>query len=402
MIYIKSTDDSMLETLQTIAGTTHLSYRDNKSVTSDARRQFNQADSKVTISTSVHEMPVISKTDMLMVPRSNMMVFGKGHPIWNRNQMVMPYAYALQKNELRDFENNIKYSLQTVPTTASTADFDIIRNTPDFVKIVAKRVRQAKLARTIRERYKQVYGTPGHPLTEYQMSQIDQEVLSKQLMKGINEQIFNEDHPQKNEVEKEAEKMSPEEQNAQAMMFQQAMEQTQASSGTDDLAEKMTNEAKPNTEVLQTEAARDEEKAAYTKKRYGGKTISREDLMSGDTRDNLAEAYVLSIDSFRKYGAAQGFNVDNEGSLLYGGTVFVKSQVNDIQDLLSASSTVVMPTGGKQGKFDPSAMVEVRDAFVSWIEKQDSLVDIGDGSFDRAFGEAFKRREDMNLSRDAA
>lgn len=391
----------MLETLQTIAGTTHLSYRDNKSVTLDARRQFNQADSKVTISTSVHEMPVISKTDMLMVPRSNMMVFGKGHPIWNRNQMVMPYAYALQKNELRDFENNIKYSLQTVPTTASTADFDIIRNTPDFVKIVAKRVRQAKLARTIRERYKQVYGTPDKPLSEYQMSQIDQEVLSKQIMKGINEQMYNEDHPRKNDVEREAEQMTPEEQNAQAMMFQQAMEQTQNSSSTDDLAEKMTKEAKPNTDVLNTEAQRDKEKAEYTMKRYGGGTISREALMSGDTKDNLAEAYVLSIDSFRKFGTAQGFNVMDDGSLMYGSKVFVKSQVNDIQDLLSASSTVVMPTGGKQGKFDPSAMVEVTDQFISWISSQDSLAGVGDGSFDRAFGEAYKRREDMTLSRDA-
>lgn len=400
LIYIKSTDDSMLETLQTIAGSTHLSYRDNKSVTLDARRQFNQADSKVTISTSVHEMPVISKTDMLMVPRANMMVFGKGHPIWNRNQMAMPYAYALQKNELRDFENNIKYSLQTVPTTASTTDFDILRNTPDFVKIVAKRVRQAKLARTIRERYKRVYGSSEKPLTEYQMSQIDQEVLSKQLMKGINEQIYNEDHPRKNEVEKEAEKMTPEEQNAQKMLFQQAMEQS-STSGTDDLAERMTKEAKPNKEVLQTEAQRDKEKADYTQKRYGGGMISREDLMSGDTKDNLAEAYVLSIDSFRKFGSAQGFNVMDDGSLLYGGTVFVKSRVNDIQDLLSASSTVVMPTGGKNGKFDPAAMVEVRDAFISWIKKQNSLADVGDGSFDRAFGEAFKRREDMSLSRDA-
>lgn len=393
----------MLETLQTIAGSTHLSYRDNKSVTLDARRQFNQADSKVTISTSVHEVPVISKTDMLMVPRANMMVFGKGHPIWNRNQMVMPYAYALQKHELRDFEHNIKYSLATVPTTASTIDFDITRNTPDFMKMVAKRVRQAKLTRTIRERYKRAYGTSDAPLSEYQMSQINSEVLSKQLMKGINEQLFEDDHPDaNNEVAQEAAKLSAEEKNQQDARFAQALSAISSSKKTDDLANKMEKEAKPNKEVEQAAAVQSQKTESYQQKRYGGGVISREDLLSGDTKDNLAEAYVNSIDSFRKYAAGQGFNLSDNGDLYYNGTLFVKSRVNTLEELISASSTVVMPGDKDKHTYDPAAMVEITDAFISWIKQQDTLANIGDGSFDRAFGEAFKRREDMNLSRDAA
>lgn len=389
----------MLETLQTLSGSTHLSFRDNKSVTLDARRQFNQADSKVTLSTSVHEMPVISKSQMLNVPRSNMMIFGKGHPIWNRNQTVMPYAYALQKDELRDFENNIKYSLTTVPTTASTMDFDAIRNQPNFLRMVSKRVRQAQLAKEVTERYKRVYGTAEKPLSDYQMSLIPNDVLAKQIMQGINDEIYEEDHPKQNEVQKERAKMSQQEKDSLSASFDAAASQP---TKTDELEQKMQDTAKKNTAVTDVEAQRDKGRAEYTQKRYGGNTISRADLDAGDTRDNIATAYVNSIDSFRKYGEGQGFIVDDEGTLFYNGQVFVKSLANTVQDLINAKNTVIMPTSGQKGATDPAALVEVTDAFISWIKKQDNLLTVGDGTFDREFKNAFARREDMDLSRDAA
>lgn len=389
----------MLETLQTLSGSTHLSFRDNKSVTLDARRQFNQADSKVTLSTSVHEMPVISKSQMLNVPRSNMMIFGKGHPIWNRNQTVMPYAYALQKDELRDFENNIKYSLTTVPTTASTMDFDAIRNQPNFLRMVSKRVRQAQLAKEVTERYKQVYGSAEKPLSDYQMSLIPNDVLAKQIMQGINAEIYEEDHPQKNEVQKERAKMSAQEMASLSASFDAVPDQP---TKTDELEQKLQDTAKKNTEVTDVEAQRDLDREEALRKRYGGNTISRVDLDAGDTRDNIATAYVNSIDAFRKYGEGQGFIVDDDGTLYYNGQVFVKSLANTVQDLINAKNTVVMPTSGQKGATDPSALVEITAAFISWIKKQDNLLGVVGGEFDREFKNAFARREDPDLSRDAA
>lgn len=388
----------MLETLQTLSGSTHLSFRDNKSVTLDARRQFNQADSKVTLSTSVHEMPVISKSQMLNVPRSNMMIFGKGHPIWNRNQTVMPYAYALQKDELRDFENNIKYSLTTVPTTASTMDFDAIRNQPNFLRMVSKRVRQAQLAKEVTERYKQVYGSAEKPLTDYQMSLIPNDVLAKQIMQGINDEIYEEDHPKQNEVQRERANMSSQEMASLSASFDAVPDQP---TKTDELEQKMQETAKKNTEVTEVEAERDAGREEELRKRYGGNTISRADLSAGDTIDNIATAYVNSIDAFRKYGEGQGFIIDDNGSLFYDGQVFVKSKANTIQDLINAKNTVVMPTSGQKGAADPSALVEITAAFISWIKKQDNLLNLVGGEFDREFKNAFARREDPDLSRDA-
>lgn len=400
LVYIKSTDDSMLETLQTLAGMTHLSYRDNKSVTLDSRRQFNQADSKVTISASVHEVPVISKSEMLNVPRANMMIFGKGHPIWDRNQTMMPFAYALQgDNTLRDFENNVKYSLPTVPTTASTEDFEVKTNMPNFYKMVSKRVHQARKAKEIRERYKVVYGTPDKPLTDFQLNQMDGENLAKQLMQGINEELYNESAKNKHEEEVANNDDTP----SDAMMaMMSSLEQQQASANDvfDADAEKLEAAGKENTEVKRSQAETDQIDDELSKPRYGGGRISRKDLDGGDTQDNLADAYVKSIKAFQKFGG-NGFHVDEHGSLWYGGTLFVASNVNTLEELLSKGNTINLPGNGPQGNFDASSMVTIKPAFISWIKKQDSLAGVCSGELDRAFGEAYARREDMNLSRSA-
>lgn len=411
----------MLETLQALSGTTHRSYRDNKSVTLDARRQFNQADSKVTMSTSVKEMPVISKNDMLLVPKGNMMIFGKGYPIWNRNQTSMPFAFALHKNELRDFDHNTEYTLATVPTAASTSDFDILGNQPDFFKMVTKRVDQARLSAKIRQRYKEAYGKPDHPLTEFDLKRIDTDVLADQLMAGINEQYYLQLHPEKkndlnngkDQKGQQVTGMDQDTQDIQNMTDEETMALAQLanaqSEGTkttgQDLLERraraIENAGQENTAVIEATNKYDRKHEERTRKIYGGGRISREDFDTGDTRDNVATAYVAALKDIQRFGRDQGFIVDNDGSLIYNGQVFIRSQANSLQALLNSSNTLSLPGSQSKAKVDPAALVEVTPQFISWIVQQDSLARIGSGVFDNELGRAFVRRENMSISRDA-
>ncbi len=65
IVFLKSTDDAMLDTLQKMSGTTHKVYRDGKSVTRDMEKLILQNEGKVTINLSVKEQPVISYNDSM-------------------------------------------------------------------------------------------------------------------------------------------------------------------------------------------------------------------------------------------------------------------------------------------------------------------------------------------------
>lgn len=396
----------MLSTLQSLSGTTHKSYRDNKSVTYDARKLVNQADDKVTMSTSVHEMSVISKNDMLMIPRSNMMVFGHGHPIWNRNQMVMPYAYALHKNQLRDWNSKERYTLSTIPSTTNTRDFDLLGNQPNFVKMVQKRVDQARLAPQIREAFKSVYSKTDTPLTDNDLLHIDADELARDLMQGINDQLAENamgnlvDQQMAGKTEEQKQQIKQQLGNAAlngqpqvAGLSEQAMQQQQ-----DARAKIMAAAGKPNQAVKDAEAEQDAQKADYQKPRYGGGLISREALRNSDTQANLAEAYVKTVDVFKSANGQMGFTVDDTGSLYYNNQLFVKSSVDSYDDLLSAKQDLENPL--KTEKMDPSSLVVIEPAFIGWIDKQDSIAMLANGNLDVEFGKAYQKREDLSQSRE--
>ena len=60
IVFLKSTDDAMLDTLQKMSGTTHRAFIDGKNVTRDLEKLFMKNEGKVSYSMSIKEVPVIS------------------------------------------------------------------------------------------------------------------------------------------------------------------------------------------------------------------------------------------------------------------------------------------------------------------------------------------------------
>ena len=104
IVFLKSTDDSMLDTLQKMSGVTHKSFKDSKTITVDMSRIWAQVEHNETINISTREVPVISYNDMAFIPERNSIVFRAGDaPIWNRNQTILPMSWRLFKNTIEHY-----------------------------------------------------------------------------------------------------------------------------------------------------------------------------------------------------------------------------------------------------------------------------------------------------------
>lgn len=184
IVFLKSTDDSMLDTLQKMSGVTHKSFKDSKTITVDMSRIWAQVEHNETINISTREVPVISYNDMAFIPERNSIVFRAGDaPIWNRNQTILPMSWRLFKNTIEHYGH--EYSLQTIPTLSSALDFDVRKNQPDFTKMLNKRMHQAYIASEATDLYQEAYG-----YSDYEMEQLDPDVKSDEIMQIINEQIY--------------------------------------------------------------------------------------------------------------------------------------------------------------------------------------------------------------------
>lgn len=180
IVFLKSTDDSMLDTLQKMSGTTHKSYINSKTVTRDLERIFLPNEGKLSYTMQTQEMPVISYNDMAFLPERNSIVFRAGDfPIWNRNETILPMSWRLMKNAIKDPGH--EYSLQTIPTLSSALDFDVRKNQPDFQKMLEKRMDQALVADEAKECYQKAYG-----YSDYDVSQLDADNYSMTIMEIVN------------------------------------------------------------------------------------------------------------------------------------------------------------------------------------------------------------------------
>ncbi len=183
IVFLKSTDDSMLKQLEAMSGTTHRSFIDQKTVTRDMEKLFLMNEGKASYMMQTKEVPVISYNDMAFIEDRNSMVFRAGDsPIWNRNETILPMSYKL-------FENTIKvpgkeFSLQTVPTLSSAMDFDVKNNQPDFDKLLMARMQQALMSDKTQDSYKAAFGYEDDDLRR-----LDVDVYASDIMDMIDEEI---------------------------------------------------------------------------------------------------------------------------------------------------------------------------------------------------------------------
>lgn len=180
IVFLKSTDDSMIETLEKMSGKTHRSYRDSKQISQDLDKIIGgKTEGRVSYTMNTKEEPLISYNDMAFLAPRNSIVFRAGDaPIWNRNQTILPMSHWLLGNTIKHPGHT--YSLQTIPTLSSAMDFDVRMNQPDFVKMLEKRMRQAVKAADAKAQYKEIYG-----YREVDIERLDPDVYADEVMEVI-------------------------------------------------------------------------------------------------------------------------------------------------------------------------------------------------------------------------
>lgn len=185
IVFLKSTDDAMIDTLQKMSGTTHKSFTDSKTITRDMQKLMMQNEGKASYTMTTKEVPVISYNDMAFISERNSIIFRAGDsPIWNRNETILPMSWRLFKNTI--VQPGKDYSLQTIPTLSSALDFDIRQNQPDFIKMLDKRIAQACKAAEAMEMYKTAYN-----YTDTELSKLDIDAYSDEIMDLITGMLNN-------------------------------------------------------------------------------------------------------------------------------------------------------------------------------------------------------------------
>lgn len=186
IVFLKSTDDSMLDTLQKMSGTKHHAYTNSKTITRDTEKLMMRNEGKVSYTMTTVEEPVIKYNDMAFIGERNSIVFRAGDsPIWNRNETILPMSWRLLRDTI--VHPGHEYTFQTIPTLSSAKDFDVRKNMPDFGKMLDKRMAQALQVDTAKEAYASIYD-----YTEYEIEQLDPDMYADEIMEVVNTALCEE------------------------------------------------------------------------------------------------------------------------------------------------------------------------------------------------------------------
>lgn len=395
IIYLKSTDDSLLSVLQSISGIKHNAYTDSKTVTWDPKKVINSVDSKVSETTSVKEMPVIKKNDMLLIPYANSIVFGHGYPIWNRNQLSMPFAYALLKNQLHDLHAKEKLTLNTIPSNNNTMDFDLLGNQPNFIKMVQKRVEQARLVPKMMYRYRKVHGKNGHMLSDDDMAKLNQDEVAKEIMYEVNKELRKKHETVKNNIKKsnaiKNNTSSSLSHNIQAM----AAMSDESDDEVDADLEAAFNDYQENTDFTQSRAEEDNKEKFAKAGVYAGGKVSKYDVIQGNVDDEIVKA-IYELRSAIKGNGDAVLHMDEDNNIVSAdGTLFVKNNSQDEQELEEKLNTQEI-AGQRPDSGDATSMYEIQPAFREYLAGLDSWGNILQGRFEREFEHVYALNSEVN------
>lgn len=363
IVFLKSTDDSMIETLSKMSGTRHKVYRDSKTVTKDTERLvkgFN-VEGKVSFTMSAKEEPVISYNDLAFISERNSILFRAGDsPVWNRNETILPMSWRLFRDTI--VHPGHEYSLQTIPTLSSALDFDVRLNQPDFEKMLSKRMKQAESAARSKEIYQQVYN-----YADIDIARLDPDVYSDEVMDLVDASL--------REVIAEETGANPDEVD------------------TDDVPEGFYDEdweADLDMERAAEEAMR--AKVEREKLIYAGNQINRDMLLRGDGQTALhsldreiCEAYqatraYLEKDTTHFSVGAGGSLRSADGRTLFIDTVDESESLRELNDHAKSEQTGVYA----EGEISDLNGYVVTDEFLIFLASLDSWHRLADGEFERA------------------
>lgn len=388
IVFLKSTDDAMLETLSKLSGKTHESLVESKTITRDNERILNRNEGKISYTMATKERPVIRFEDLLFMAERNSVVYRAGsNPIWNRNRTILPMSWRLNANTIK--LPGKEFSLQTVPTLSSAMEFDIKKNQPDFYAMLDKRLKQAQLVDQIRQRYQEVYA-----YSEHEMEQLDEDVLSDELMDAINSITGVSDHDDVGD-----EPMWQQAGYSSEEAYYMDLQQEQNSMGGNDLA----LAGKPNVELEEEVAMLDQQVNSHNQLIYGNGLLSYSMFMSeagqvnGQLNRLLSEAYQDSIAHFER---DTRFRVDPDTKELYDAnrnTLFVKSLLGvnraDYERLSKETEEENSRVFGEDEANQNTLTFEVTDDFIRYLVSLDTWSDIANGRFDAKVGALYRNQK---------
>lgn len=299
IVFLKSTDDSMLDTLQKMSGTTHKTFTDSKTTTRDLQAvvKMTQVEGKVSYTMTTKEVPVISYNDMAFISERNSIVFRAGDsPIWNRNETILPMSWRLFKNTIT--QPGKDYSLQTIPTLSTAMDFDVRKNQPNFQKMFQRRMEQAYIAKDVAKTYQDAYG-----YSDYDISQLDPDTLSDEIMDLINSTLNPDEY--KDAIQNKANGKTDIDPSEYEEMFDYVFgNQDNKDSKYNNNQQSLYNEfetIEDNNEQREATARAMQSQQEASVMRYAGKLISRDMLVSPTgVNHGLDEAIVKVYKSLRE------------------------------------------------------------------------------------------------------
>lgn len=380
IVFLKSTDDSMIETLVKMSGTTHESRRDSKTLTLDNDRLVNKEDAKISYTMTTKERPVLQFNDFMFIEQRNSIIIKAGtSPIWNRNETAYPMSWRLFSNQIS--LPGKKFSLQTIPTNSSAKDFDVRKNQPDFFKMLNKRLEQAKMSDLMKQAFKDAYG-----LSETEFIRLDQNVVADDIMHAINVRTYNMEHGE------------------------QAAEQDENIPEMDEFGNPIQpidvlESAVENKEVLQEAAKAQSEHDHHTQKRYAGGQISKDDLVSigGQVNRQLDKVLALAYEDSRQYFEDDPkFRVTDKGELVSDqGELFIRSSVGMDKSDFDALNHAENDPKARVFSEDSDAVeshFEVTNEFIKYLASLDSWHDLARGRFDQSVSRAYQMKIDQSLA----
>lgn len=376
IIFLKSTDDTMIETLTKMSGVQHRVVRDSKTVTQDTQQIIKgmNVEGKVSYNLTAKEETVISYNDLAFLSERNSIVFSAGFwPIWNRNAEILPMSWRLFKDTIQ--KPGFNYSLQTIPTLSSALDFDVRLNQPNFTAMLDHRIAQAAEA----ERAAQLY-QKAHGLSDYQVSLLDPDVYSGDVMDLID--TLREKKALDAREYEEYDMDSPE---AAHMM----------------MGDQFSFDDSENEELMFQKVKLEAQMKDHALKRYAHGTVSREDLMSmgGQPTHALDEDIIAAFRETRHslVSDTRFFLTDENGSL-YGkagdgqrGALYV-SQEGATENLKALQEAAEDDESKVYGDEETVAQVseigswKIHDGFYRFLVSLESWEDLGNGAFDDAMG----------------
>ena len=390
IVFLKSTDDSMLDTLQKMSGIRHRTYTDSKTVTKDQKALIKMAqnEGKVSIQMTTKEEPVISYNDMAFISERNSIVFRAGDsPIWNRNETILPMSWRLFKNTIT--QPGKEYSLQTIPTLSTAMEFDVRKNQPNFSKMLEKRMEQAYISDECQKNYREAY-----EYTDYDIEQLDPDSYSDEIMDLICSTLNPEEIKQaiNNNIEgKEDENSDEDYQEMFDFMHGNAPYKNDKFTVEQDIYNEFDHIEENKEQAVATAEAAAKVKDA-DKLRYAGKMISRDMLVSPTgTNHGLDEAIIRVYKDIRgKLEKDDEYFMTNGNGDLCGrdGQVYIKNltssdDIDALNDMATDKDSRVY-SDSKISRRDANAIgsFEVKDAFLHFLVSFPKAWPFADGDFE--------------------